>query len=227
MFKLNIRTKAHATRALMKCTSLARRRERYRLRYLAKLFSIPEDTPVRYVLDQPVVLKKKKGPGSKHWMSRMKDLLGAHEVLNTAYESLVEAATEHAGVIPEGPVDREDGLSNPLQDFQLLVEDWMWKTEAEGMSKAGEQARSTIQLMARGLRGVKWPYKIRLSRYPNKGANQVRLRCLAGTSALHSTLGKYRDRPTMCPHSGCSEDESTVHFCSTCPAYASQRAQYM
>jgi hypothetical protein len=30
----------------MKCTSLSARRERYRLRYLAKLFSLPEDTLV-------------------------------------------------------------------------------------------------------------------------------------------------------------------------------------
>jgi hypothetical protein len=57
IFKLNTKTKTLATRALMKCTSLSARRERYRLRYL-----------VRYVLDLPEVTHPDTAP--EPWRSQ-------------------------------------------------------------------------------------------------------------------------------------------------------------
>jgi hypothetical protein len=89
-----------------------------------------------------------------------------------AYSSLAEALTRHGGVIPVEPEDREDCPSNPLQIFHSEVEDWMWKLEADKMATAGDQARSTVQLLARGLEGAEWPYKIRLTGYPNSPAHR-------------------------------------------------------
>jgi hypothetical protein len=230
IFKLNTHTKAEATRALMKCTSLATRREGYRLKYLAKILSFQPNTLVRHILELPVSKKTRKGPGHKHWMSRINDLTSHrdHESLTLARSALNEAVTEGAGVLPLGPVLSGDTVKHPMRKFRSAVEDWMWEHEANTMSELGNDARSTVRLLARGLKKAPWPYKIRLTSFPNKGANQIRLRLLAGTSALHSTLHKYShaDRSAECPHPGCTELETTTHFFS-CSAYAEPKKDYV
>ena len=61
MFKLNRKTKHHAVRALMKCTSLQTRRARYRLRYLAKLFTFSEESLVRVAAESGGSRRQGKG----------------------------------------------------------------------------------------------------------------------------------------------------------------------
>ena len=242
IFKLNTKTNQHAIRALMKCTSLESRRARYRLRYLAKLWSMPEENLARVAIEAQPSAKVRRGRGHKHWKTQLEDLIKTEPSLKQAHQHLSEALSKFAGQLPASKDyslvgDEEE---DPVKDFHDAVEDWIWGTEAAAMQTEGTRARSTLSTMAFILRDVQWPYLIPLTRRPNLGPNQIRLRLLTGTSALWSTLAKYRElggggreegggrdepRNKQCPH-GCKTTEDAAHFFLHCNAYSQPRAEF-
>ena len=231
IFKLNVKTHLRAVRALMKCTSLDTRRSGFRLRYLAKLFSYDESRLARYAAFLPAVKNKIKGRSSKLWFSELEALIKGDSELRGAYSELIREVNRNGGVLPQeatvlGP-EGEQWEYHPLADFNKRVDKWMWSREKTGLVEAGRQARSTLRLLARSLEGADWPYKIRMSRFPNQGPNQIRLRLLSGTSALNETLSKFRDRDPSCPWPECKELEDAAHFLLRCPEYDALRKEYL
>ena len=77
---------------------------------------------------------------------------------------------------------------------------------------------TTIKLMRRAIeKDARRMPRFPLTRKAAKGPDQVRLRLLAGTSALNATLSKFADRPATCPFGSCSEGaEDATHFLLHC-----------
>ena len=87
--------------------------------------------------------------------------------------------------------------------------------------------RSTLRIMHRAVdadaeRVPAFP----ITRAPNRGQNQIRLRLLCGTSALNSTTSHWTDRTAKCPF-GCDSKEDALHFLLDCTATADLRREYM
>ena len=72
--------------------------------------------------------------------------------------------------------------------------------------------------------------KFPLTRYPNSGPDQVRLRLLSGTSGLNATMSHAAaGRSARCPNVDCGVDEKegTLHFLLRCETYADSRRKYL
>lgn len=99
--------------------------------------------------------------------------------------------------------------------WKQRTKEWLHRQELDDIASTAHNARSTLRLVARATKGTselpKWP----ITRKPNAGPTQIRMRMLAGTSALHATLSKFRSRESRCPWN-CEEDEDPAHFYLHC-----------
>ena len=99
----------------------------------------------------------------------------------------------------------------------------MWDYEKQLLIE-GRELGKTAYLLARSAgQEETWPYRTRMTRFPIGDGDKIRLRLLAGTSALNSTLHHWRgERLQFCPFECCHNDEAdedVSHFCLSCPGY--------
>jgi hypothetical protein len=124
-----------------------------------------------------------------------------------------------------------------VQDFPYFVvrswhnelKRWLDKTTVKQLREASTKPRSTLKILARATsseseRVPTYP----LTRAPNRGQNQIRMRLLCGTSALNETLSRFRsDRDSACPYAECEgEKETAEHFLLHCKATEDLRQEY-
>ena len=220
----------------MKCTSLAKRWKAFTFKYYAKWHYRPEESLLRSVLNEGPGDKRKKGPGSMHWIPRVLQMLGTearkHAELSKALESFHERRANLRVIPRRGILEDEDGpwedenIIKPVADFNRAVDSWAWDSERVSMMEEARRRGSTITLIARSLTEQTWPHQIRMTRQRASAPNLIRMRLLTGTSGLNSTLSKYRDRDLNCPF-GCECEESVEHFLLHCPGYAECREEYL
>ena len=209
----------------MHVTSLETRREGFMLRYYIKILSFEESRNVRFLVDLKAGPKRTKGPGRSHWLKRVRDLISSHDSLRNAFNKIKESLRRNDGVLPKGvdaqyPSESEKYEYKPIEEWGKVVDQWMQNKELEAIRNSAQG--STLGFIARSLAG-----QTRMPRFPvtlreSAGGNQIRLRLLGGTSALHQVISKYRDRSPECPV--CEEDgETGVHFLVQCKGYRAIR----
>ena len=106
--------------------------------------------------------------------------------------------------------------------------DWWTKAQSlEATKKAGRaSARTTLHVLLRACEGEETVPQFPLTRRPNGGPDQTRLRFLGSTSALRITMAKVQHGTSAeCPH-GCGVTEDLPHFLLRCKAYDDLRAQF-
>ena len=232
ILKINGKAKRESLRALAKVASLATRWSGYRLRYYARTFSYPLSRNVR------VQLHDRQGPRrphQPHWMQDIKALINGHAALRTAERALIGHVRQFGGVLPEGEVlvdpDEPTSAINPLEVFAGAVEDWMWDNEKQLLIEGGELGKTAYLLARSAGQEETWPYRTRMTRFPIGDGDKIRLRLLAGTSALNSTLHHWREeRLQFCPFERCHNDEAdedVSHFCLNCPGYDGLRTAFL
>ena len=59
------------------------------------------------------------------------------------------------------------------------------------------------------------------------GPDKIRLRLLAGTSALNATLSKFADRSPTCPFESCDTVEDQTHFLLHCKEMDGLRKEFL
>jgi len=226
--KLNKKTNQTAVRALMQVPSIRTRQKCARLKYVAKMMTMDDDRITRHVawdLKGPRSAKR-KGRTNKPWNRTTLDLIKSEPDLYAGYKRMKQARERNGNILPIGADPTWPGEDNmyeyePVLAWRSCVDRW-----AHAVRKAAVKTGSNLSLIKRSYRGNRRVPKFQLTRLPNWGANQIRVRLLAGTSALHCTLSKYRDRPKTCPM-GCDEVEDPVHFLVKCEASADARERYV
>ena len=139
--------------------------------------------------------------------------------LNLGLTKIREAQSRNGGSVPAVEVfvdsfgNKEEVHHQDL--WKRRTKEWLHREELNDITTNAGTARSTLRLMARAIKGTselpKWP----ITKKPNAGPTQIRMRMLTGTSALNTTLSKYRSRETCCPWE-CKETEDTAHFYLRC-----------
>ena len=230
IFRLNARTNSEAVRALMHAPDLQTRYAKARLKYVAKLMAMEKGR-----LARSVIMEMKPQPAeqylgrTKHWWTRMSDFIAADPVLATAFAKLNRSAARNQGVVPTG-------IDPTIHDYEYAPVD-AWRKSVERWAKSttlstfmGRRQGSTLDLLRRGVikDGDRLP-SFPLTRKANRGANQTRLRLLAGTSALNGTMHKYRQgKSAGCPFASCDgPTENPIHFLLHCKGLEGPRKEYL
>ena len=227
IFKLNSKTKTHATRALLRVPSLQTRRTVSRLKYFVKAKSMERGRLVRELLrleQGPAV----PGQGLNHqWRTRIAKLLDDDEGLGAAYDKVHASATRNHDVVPRG-VDPTvtDYDYFPVKSWHKFLRRWSLRRDMDEFKETASRQRSTLRTMRRAVdddsdRMPAFP----LTKAPNRGQNQIRLRLLSGTAALNGTMCHYTERTAKCPF-GCSGEEDAAHFLLHCGAMTDLRREY-
>jgi hypothetical protein len=227
IFKLNAKTKTHAARALLRVPSLEVRRRVSRLKYFVKAKSMERGRLVRELLrlkQGPAV----RGEGLNHqWRHRIAKLLNDDEGLGAAYDKVHASATRNHDVVPRG-VDPTvaDYDYFPVKSWHRFLRRWALRQDLDEFTETADKQRSTLRIMNRAVdddaeRMPAFP----LTKAPNRGQNQIRLRLLSGTSALNGTMSHYTERTAKCPF-GCDGEENAAHFLLHCGAMADLRKEY-
>ena len=227
IFKLNSKTKTHAARALLRVPSLEARRRVSRLKYFVKVKSMERGRLVRELLrleQGPAVL----GQGLNHqWRPRIEKLLEDDEGLGVAFDKVHASATRNHDVVPRG-VDSTvaDYDYFPVKSWHRFLRRWALRQDLDEFMKTAGKQRSTLRIMRRAVdddaeRMPAFP----LTKAPNRGQNQIRLRLLSGTAALNGTMSHYTERTAKCPF-GCDGEENAAHFLLHCDAMADLRREY-
>ena len=230
IFKLNMKTNGFAVRALMQVQSLELRRLRTALKYYAKLLSMDMDRTVRRIVFTPTVKKARQGLGGKvaytHWIPRVKALLKDPE-LKKPLLRLRQCLLRNGGVLPIGldatlPWDDGSLWYDPIKRWGEDVSWLVKKRELAGAQLAGKSRTSTLRVVLRSCAGEETMPRFPLTKLPNSGPDQIRMRMLGGTSGLRCTLSHYNDFAGTCPF-GCVEKEDSLHFLLHCPHYVEER----
>jgi hypothetical protein len=227
IFKLNSKTKTHAVRALLRVPSLQTRREVSRLKYFVKVKTMERGRLVRELLrlkQGPAV----RGQGLNHqWRSRIEKLLEDDEGLGDAFDKVHASATRNHDVVPRG-VDPTvvDYDYFPVKRWHKFLRRWALRRDLAEFMETADKQRSTLRTMCRAVdadadRMPAFP----LTKAPNRGQNQIRLRLLSGTAALNGTLSHFTERTTKCPFA-CDGEEDAAHFLLHCDAMADLRQEY-
>jgi hypothetical protein len=199
------------------------------LRYLVKLWSFPEDRLVRHVVTQPPGEKRKPGPGSKHWLPQAMQIFKKVPELRAAYRKILESRHRNNDVLPTG-VDflypDPYYVYKPMAKWRRAVSDWMKAKEVEKIRSEAILPRSTLGILNRALDNRADVPRFAVTRLANVGSNQIRIRLLGGTSALHCCLSHFRDRSSDCPVCG-KETETTTHFLVKCQGYEDCRTKLL
>jgi hypothetical protein len=213
--KLNSKTSTHAVRVLMGCSSLTNRHKRSSLNYFFKVQTMKKERLVRHILKMPSGDYTKKTT----WMEDVLEVIRADPHLNVGLKKIKEAQARNGGCVPvvELLVDSFGNKEeiNHQELWKRRTQQWLQRQELDEIASNANAARSTLRLVARATRETselpKWP----ITRKPNAGATQIRMRMLAGTSALNVTLSKFRDRNPCCPWE-CKGIEDPAHFYLHC-----------
>jgi hypothetical protein len=233
IFKLNAKTNAHAVRALMNAPLIARRCEIARLKHYAKVMTMEKDRIARVLVNMP---KRKGNPHFPQWRERMDGFINAKENkdIKTEIDKLRTSQARNQGILPHG-IDPtvHDFNYEPIKTFKKKLKLWSKGKDLAELRAASTKERSTLKLLARATNAESETLpKYGATRTPNSGPNQIRLRLLSGTSALHSTLSRFTSTPRSdarsrtCPHAECDETEDATHFLLHCPVTADLRQEY-
>ena len=234
IFKLNKKTSGFAVRALMQVQSLELRRWRTTLKYYAKLLSMDLDRTVRRIVFTPKAKTARQGLGGKtaytHWIPRVKALLKDPE-LEKPLLRVRQCLMRNGGVLPLGldaTLPWSDG-SLWYDPIKRWGEDVSWivkKRELAEAQKAGKSRTSTLRVLLRSCVGEETMPRFPLTRLPNSGPDQIRVRMLGGTNGLRDTLARYNIFTATCPL-GCAEKEDSLHFLLHCRHYAEERKDFV
>ena len=220
--KLNAHTEKHAIRVLMGCSSLANRHKRASLNYFFKVKAMKKGRLARHILEMPAGEHTKKST----WLEGVLKIIRADPHLNQGLNEIREAQSRNGDTVPVVEV-LTDSLGNKEelnhQDlWKQRTKDWLHRQELADIADTANNTRSSLRLVARATKGTselpKWP----ITRKPIAGPTQIRTRMLSGTSALHVTLSKFRDRKSCCPWE-CKEVEDPAHFYLRCKGTEAMR----
>jgi hypothetical protein len=243
ILRLNSRTKVHAVRALMHVPPITRRCEVARLKYYAKVMTMERDRLTRVFVNmrqRPVRSQNSSSwrmqllERAVHWKVRMQETIKDDPFLKEAVDLLLEAQARNQGILPTGlDPTITDWSYEPVQSFKRKLKAWSKLQDLNEFRAESAKERSTLKILARATNedSLELP-KLGATRHPNNGPNQIRLRLLTGTSALHDTLSHFttQSRPSAraraCPHAVCTDPEDAAHFLLHCPANADLRREY-
>jgi hypothetical protein len=228
IFKLNKKTKVNAVRALLRVPSLKARREVSRLKYFVKVKTMERGRLVRELLrleQGPAV----KGQGLNHqWRPRIEELLNDDEGLGAAFDKVQHSASRNHDVVPRGVDPTVDAFNYfPVKSWHSFLRRWSLRRDMDEFGTEAGMQRNTLRIMHRAVcadaeRLPAFP----ITKAPNRGQNQIRLRLLCGTSALNGTMSHWTDRPAECAF-GCKSKEDACHFLLDCAATADLRREYV
>ena len=225
MFATNSRTNAHAVRALMRVPSLALRRSRAKLVYVVKIKRMHGERLVRRIAGGGAVRQLQ-------WSNEIQQIIAGDAGLRRAAERVNQCMQRNGNVLPEGldpTLPDTDGKPcyDPVDRWTKAVDWWTKVQSLEATKKAGRASvRTTLHVLLRACEGEKTVPQFPLTRRPNGGPDQIRLRFLGGTSALRITMAKVQHGTSAeCPH-GCGVTEDLPHFLLRCKAYDDLRAQF-
>jgi hypothetical protein len=114
----------------------------------------------------------------------------------------------------------------PVKSWHQFLRRWALRRDLDEFKETAGKQRSTLRTMCRAVdadadRMPAFP----LTKAPNRGQNQIRLRLLSGTAALNGTISHFTERTTKCPFA-CNEEEDAAHFLLHCNAMADLRQEY-
>ena len=154
------------------------------------------------------------------------EFIAADEDLTVAFGRLRRSSARNYEVVPEG-------IDPTLADFDYFpIKSWRravkWWALSFNLSMVQKARGPTTKLMLHAIEeGDRRMPRFPLTRRASWGPDQVRLRLLAGTSALNATLSKYADKASTCPFDSCGgEVEDTIHFLLHCKELAGLRANF-
>ena len=230
MFKLNKKTSTHAVRALMRVPSLRLRWARLKFNYFAKVKSMSRSRLVRRVLE----LQPDDRGHPQHWLPKTRGELRKaakdDEKFKQEYDKLLQSLRRNSGVLPlaiDLTVLNEDRQATciPMAEWKLATKAL---SERRNLADTVGSGRSTLRTLLRSVtEDAEALPRFPLTRLPNLGGDQIRLRLLAGMSALNVCMYRWqRGRSNRCPHEGCEDVETTEHFLLHCSRYEEERATY-
>ena len=228
IFKLNRKTKVNAVRALLRVPSLKARREVSRLKYFVKVKTMERGRLVRELLrleQGPAV----RGQALNHqWRPRMEKMLDDDEELGAAFDRVQRSASRNHEVVPRGVDPNYDAYNYfPVKSWHSFLRRWSLGRDLNEFETEAGMQRSTLRIMHRAVDAdAKRMPAFPITKAPNRGQNQIRLRLLCGTSALNGTMSHWTDRTAKCAF-GCNTKEDAYHFLLDCTHTADLRRDYM
>ena len=166
------------------------------------------------------------------WSNAIQQLIAGDPGLRRAAERVNQCMQRNGNVLPEGldpTLPDADGKPcyDPVDRWTKAVDWWTKVQSLEATKKAGRASvRTTLHVLLRACEGEKTVPQFPLTRRPNGGPDQIRLRFLGGTSALRITMAKVqRGTSSACPH-GCDAVEGLPHFLLRCNAYNNLREKF-
>jgi hypothetical protein len=229
--KLNKKTNAKAIRGLMRVPTIQGRVQAARLKYLVRMLTMDGATRlVRYVVhDLTPVATGATRPCRETWMCGTTAVLEADDGLRTAYGKIKGSLERNYNLLPEKEdvTAPDDRVYEPVKRWRSSVKWWMNKQSLD-QTRGWWQDRETdksLSLLRRAAEGSDVAPVVGVTRVPNTGENQIRLRLLSGTSSLHHTLHHYTDRTEVCP-GNCGEAETATHFLLHCSLGKAARDEF-
>jgi len=208
--------------------SLKARREVSRLKYLVKVMTMERGRLVRELLrleQGPAVL----GQGlNNQWRPRIVKMLNEDDWLGGAFDRVHRSAKRNHEVVPRGVDPNYDAYAySPVKSWHSFLRRWSLSRDLDEFKAEANMQRSTLRIMHRAVdtyaeRVPAFP----ITKAPNRGQNQIRLRLLCGTSALNDTMSHWTDRTAKCAF-GCDSNEDACHFLLDCATTADLRRDYM
>ena len=188
-----------------------------RLFYMGVLLSKDKQTWPRHCVEEPVSgTSKVIGKSQKHWITYFRELLKRSVKLKSAYQRMLDHLGKCDDVLRKYQTEEEPPvLIRPVPSWRQAVREFV-KEQDLAHFRSDAQSMSTLAVLDACTDAC-------LSdRHPlvNRGfspINLIRLRLLAGTSSLNSTMSKVSgsSRSNLCPICLQSE-ETTVHFLREC-----------
>ena len=232
--RLNEKTSRHAVRALMHVPRIGLRRLQARLKYFAKLKTMVPERITRYVVEYPEERAVGTGNGRQHqWKHRVWAAIQDDEDLWRAWTRVRQSLQRNGNVLPDG-LDLTwpdlDGKHRykPVATWKRNVERWAATRNMDETLDAAEGENSTLKIIARACRNRLVVPRFTVTKYPNRGPDQIRLRLICGTNSLNATQSRVRrGTPRSCPDKNCNgADEDAAHFLLDCRLTESLRTTY-
>ena len=223
IMKLNVKTRGTTVLALAKTQSLITRRKKARLNYLGKLLTQDFDRISRCVIfEDKFDYRRAKKTAKPHWKTSTIETINGDLSLKVAYGKLLEALNRNGGILPSEEEPMIQG-SFPLKAWCSAVDDWATRSTIASIKGTSD----SVAIITRGLKFREKMPVFTVTKRANKGADQLRIRLLSGTSGLNATQAKVGGgRGESCVH-GCAVKETAVHFLLHCPHYKSDRERYL
>ena len=223
MLRVNSKTSRIALRKILGLPSLLARRDMLRLFYVGILLSKSLDTWPRHCFTtEPSPINKVIGISQSHWIFQFRNLLNANE-LQDSYETVLEHARVWSGVLQNySPPSGE--LITPVKDWRSSVRKAIADREVK-LFRDAAGSQPTLEILASSTDSA-LERAVNLINRSSNHANWIRIRLLAGTSSLNSTMAKITrgQRQARCPV--CEKDiETVVHFLRKCSGQSSHDAR--